>query len=743
VKRFSIASLSLFFALAAVASTLERTGRLVAVVRDSIKGDTCRQLRHHGQLREAQACFAALTQAPDALDRAEGYRGVGRYDEANEEFRTALREQPKSSLVRVEWGRMYLDHYQPGDAAKLFEEALEIDQNDAHAYLGLARVAAESYDKRAVDLANQAIRLDPKYAEAHEFLAYLALEDGNPDRAEAEAQQALNLSNEALDGMAVLASIDWLNSKPESPWIDRILKINPAYGEAYATGAHFFEINRRYQEAIAWYRKAIELNGALWAARSQLGVNLMRLGQETEARLQLERCYEAHYRNAETVNSLRLLDSLKDFETFKTPTTQLVLYKKEAALLRPYIEPELQRAIATYQRKYKMTLPGPVRLEVYPNHEDFAVRTLGLPGQGGLLGVTFGTVVTMDSPSARPPGDFNWASTMWHELSHVYVLTATHHLVPRWFTEGLAVHEEGAASPDWGDRMTPEIVTALQRKKLLPVLELDRGFLRPEYPNQVIVSYFEAGKMCDYIAQRWGNDALLGMIHSYADRKTTADAIQDNLHESAAAFDKDFQGWLNQKTGSTVQHFEDWKRGVKAGYEDLQHSKQDDAIREGLGILDYYPDYVGSDSDYELIVEAYIGKNDKTAAIEALEKYRDVGGTNVATLKRLARLEQEAGKSKQAETTLQKLNYVYPEDEEIHHRLGDILFQAGDAPGAVREYEAVLALQPADRAESHYELARALNAAHRTNEAKEEVLLALEAAPGFKPAQQLLLQLSQ
>src|ERR1700761_433258 len=705
--------------------------------------DTCRALRHRGQLREAQTCFAGLTQANGAFDRAEGYWGLGRYDEANEEFRAALKEQPKSALVHVEWGRMYLDHYQPGDAAKLFEEALEIDRNDAPAYLGLARVAAEAFDKKAVELANQAIRLDAKYAEAHEFLAYLALEDGNQNLAATEAQQAIGISSEALDGMAVLASIDWLNGNQRSEWLDRILKINPAYGEAYATGAHFFEINRRYDEAIAWYRKALELNGALWAARSQLGVNLMRLGMEVEAKQQLERCYEAHYRDAETVNSLRLLDSLKDYETFKTPTTQLVLNKKEAALLRPYIQPELERAIATYQRKYKMTLPGPVRLEVYPNHEDFVVRTLGLPGQGGLLGVTFGAVVAMDSPSARPPGEFTWASTMWHELSHVYVLTATHHLVPRWFTEGLAVHEEGAASPDWADRLTPEIVTALQQKKLLPVTELDRGFLRPEYPNQVIVSYFEAGKMCDYIVQRWGNDAILGMIHSYAVRKTTADAIQDNLHESAAAFDKDFQGWLDQKTENTVRHFDEWKKGMKVAYDDLQHGKQDEALRQELAIRDYYPDYVGGHNLYELTADFYLTKDDKPAAIRELETYRDTGGTDVGLLNKLASLEQEAGKSQQAEVTLRKLNYVYPEDEETHRRYGDILLQAGDAAGAVREYQAVVTLQPADRAESHYELARALNAAHRTNEAKDEVLTALEAAPGFKPAQQLLLQLSQ
>ena len=78
-------------------------------------------------------------------------------------------------------------------------------------------------------------------------------------------------------------------------------------------------------------------------------------------------------------------------------------------------------------------------------------------------------------------------------MSHVYILSATNHRVPRWFTEGLAVHEETEADPEWGDRVTPDILVAIKGKKLLPVAELDRGFIRPEYPNQVIVSYFQAG----------------------------------------------------------------------------------------------------------------------------------------------------------------------------------------------------------------------------------------------------------
>ncbi len=704
--------------------------------------DRCNGLRHHGQ-PEATACYSNLTRSGDSFLRAEGYLGLGQFDNANGEFRAAYKARPGSAQVKSEWGRLFFEHYQPSDAAKLFTEALETDPNYAPAYVGMARVFAQQYDKRAVDLAQEALKHDPKFTGAHELMAYLALEDNNRKLATEEAQQALNISSEALDGMAVLASIDWLSDKPQSDWMDRILKINPRYGEAYATGAHFLEINYRYEDAIAFSRKAIALNPELWAARSDLGVNLMRLGQQEEARLQLQRCYAAHYRSPETVNSLRLLDTLGDYQTFKTANSELQLNKKEAALLRPYLQPELQRAIATYQKKYKFALPGPARVEVYPNHDDFTVRTLGLPGQGGLLGVTFGLVVTMDSPSARAPGQFNWGSTMWHEMSHVYILTETHHLVPRWFTEGLAVHEEGAVAPDWGSRLTPEIVVALQKKQLLPVLQLDRGFVRPEFPSQVLVSYFEAGKICDFIAQKWGDEAILGIVHSYANRKSTADAIADNLHESPAAFDKEFAAWLDAQTGVTVKHFDEWKNGMKTAHASLSAGRNDEAIREGLALRDQYREYIGAGNVYELLAQAYTNKHDLPAAMAQLQRYRDEGGTQIDLLMKLAHLEADSGHNKDAETTLNKLNFIYPENDEIHGMLAKLSLSAGDTDTAVRESEALLALKPGDVVETHFQLAQALRAAHRLPEAKDQVVLALEAAPDYKPAQHLLLELSQ
>jgi tetratricopeptide (TPR) repeat protein len=436
--------------------------------------DECRGLRHHGKLAEAQTCYAKLAESSNPYLRAEGLWGIERYDDANAQFRDLIKQFPKNADYRVRWGHLFLERFNNEEANGLFNEALKIDPNNAQAYLGLAQVEAEGYSQEAVKSAQKAADLDPKLYQAHEQLAFLALEDDNENLAGQEADKALALSGEALDAMAIHLSIDFLHDKNDSPWADRIVKVNPAYGEAYSTAGHFYVINRRYIEGIQAYRKALEMNPRLWEARAQLGVNLMRLGEEAEARQQLEQCYNANYKSYETVNSLRLLDKYKDFVTFKTPTTILRLDKKEAELLRPYVESEMKRDIAAYNEKYQMTLKGPVQVEVYPDHEDFAVRTMGMPGLGA-LGVTFDSVVAMDSPSGRPPGSFHWASTLRHEMSHVYVLQATNNRVPRWFTEGLAVYEETAAAPDWGDRLDPEAIHAIQHKLLLPVAELDRG----------------------------------------------------------------------------------------------------------------------------------------------------------------------------------------------------------------------------------------------------------------------------
>lgn len=703
--------------------------------------DDCATLRKHGRNPEAHACYEALTRQRDPYLRAEGYWGIEMYQHANDQFRAAVAQSDSNALYRVRWGRLLHERFNNTDADNLFKEALARDPQNAQVYLGLALVSADGFDNSAIQWGAKALELDPKLVEAHELMASLALEDSDAAEAIKQADEAIQLSGDALDAMAIQAAVEILADRSPDTWFDRIHQVNPSYGEGYALVAHHLVLNRRYEEGVAYYRKAIEADPQLWSARSELGINLMRLGQEDEPRRQLEMCYDNGYRNEATVNSLRLLDSYKNFVTFKDETTILKLQKKEADLLYPYFDAVLKDAIATYEKKYKMKLPGPVQVEVYPDHEDFAVRTLGMPGLGA-LGVTFGEVVAMDSPSGRQPGDFNWASTLWHEMSHVFILTATNHRVPRWFTEGLAVHEETQASPEWGDRITPEILVAIRDKKLLPVAELDRGFVRPEYEAQVIVSYYQAGRICDYIQSRWGADKLLDMVHSFAKVETTADVIQQDLGLTPEEFDRQFLAWLDKDVGATAANFDKWRADLKELAALAKNHQNDDVIKEGQEVRDLYPDYVYGANAYEFLAEAYMAKGNKQEATAVLTSYEKRGGHDPATLKELASLEEETGNPKEAAATLDRINYIYPvNDEQLHRHLGDLWLAQNNYPGAIREYGAVVAMHPLDMASAQFNLAQAYFAAGQADKAKENVLQALETAPDYRPAQKLLLQL--
>ena len=703
----------------------------------------CWSLRKHGHSAEAQACFEHLTRSSEAYARAEGFWGLEEWEQANEQFRLATQSGNSDALYQVRWGMLLHERFNNREAADLFREALARDPSIARAYLGLAIVSADTFDGKATAYAAKAIELDPKLAAAHELMASLALQNDDHEAAVTEADKAIALEDDALDAMAVHAAVELFADHSPDVWFAKIAAINSSYGEAYALVANQLELHYRYEDAATYYRKAIAANPRLWSAHSALGIDLMRLGKEDEPFKELQLSYDNGYRDAATVNSLRLLDSYKNFETFRDDTTILKLKKTEASLLQPYMQAELHAVIATYDKKYHMKLPGPVQVEVYPDHEDFAVRTTGMPGLGA-LGVTFGEVVAMDSPSARKPGDFNWGATLWHEMSHVYVLTATNHRVPRWFTEGLAVHEEGDHSSEWANRLTPEVLIAIRDKKLLPLAKLDRGFVYPDYPSQVIVSYFQAGNICDFIKEKWGEEKLLAMIHSYAQLQTTPQVVQHDIGLTPEEFDKQYLSWIDKKYGDEAAHFDAWREKLKALVAASEQKQYDAVLAQGPEVLTMYPEYVEDANAYELLADAYKAKGDAKAEAAVLTAYEHEGGQEPAVLKRLATLEEAAGQQAEAAATLERVNYIYPvKDEELHRRLGDLLFAQKQYDGAIREYAALVASNPVDKAGAEFHLAQAYLAAGEKDKAADSVLAALEAAPGYRPAQKMLLELNQ
>jgi tetratricopeptide (TPR) repeat protein len=303
--------------------------------------------------------------------------------------------------------------------------------------------------------------------------------------------------------------------------------------------------------------------------------------------------------------------------------------------------------------------------------------------------------------------------------------------------------------PDWGDRITPDVITAIKEKKLLPLAQIDRGFVHPTYPGQVIVSYFQAGKICDYIAKRWGEKKLLDIAHEFAKNRPTVDVMKEQLGMETEAFDKDFLAEVEKETDVMVKNFSSWTKGLgelnKAAREATANpagANLDELIKKGRELEALYPDYIEAGNAYLAVAQACTAKGDKACALEEYSKYSAHSGRDATAIRALAKLLDEAGKKKEAAAALERLTFISPLDQELHPRLGELALATGDPARAVREFEVQLALKPIDMAGSHYNLARALKAQGQKEKAQEEAFNALEAAPDFKPAQKLLLELS-
>jgi predicted Zn-dependent protease len=110
-------------------------------------------------------------------------------------------------------------------------------------------------------------------------------------------------------------------------------------------------------------------------------------------------------------------------------------------------------------------------------------------------------------------------------------------------------------------------------------------------------------------------------------------------------------------------------------------------------------------------------------------------------LKRLATLRLEAGQKDEAREVLDQLVWIRPGDEALHSQLGDLWLEASQPSRALREFGALLASAPQDVVAAHYKMASAYHQLSDREHTREHLLLALEQAPGYRPAQKLLLEI--
>ncbi|HEX5735956.1 MAG TPA: tetratricopeptide repeat protein [Blastocatellia bacterium] len=683
-------------------------------------------------------------------------------------FKDALEADPTYIEAYISQGELYNEKYSYGDAASLFKDALKINSNSVAAHVGMAEsIRFESTDG-PVAAVERALAINPNHTGALALRAWLSLEADNHADASKAIDRALGVNPNSIEAISVRAAMFYLQAKKNEldQEIKRALAINPRAGELFDTLAHFSVITRRYADGVDFGRRAVDLSPRLWGARTQLGIQLMRIGRTAEGRVELERAFEGDPYNVWAKNTLDLLDSMREYqETIRGPFL-IKSAPSETGTLGPYAAELLEEVHKKLTTKYRFTPRAPISVEMFPNHEDFAVRSLGLPGLGA-LGVCFGQVITMDSPSARTPGEYNWGGTLWHEFTHVITLQITDHKIPRWFSEGLSVYEERRARPGWGGDWSLVTLKAYADNRFVKIDDLDAAFTRPRAPDQVPLAYFQASLVCEYIEEKHGFDAILRMLALYKEGARTPDVFQRALSTSTTDFDRAFGDYLRAKTkpwlealssalqpnpASEVQSKEvlmalvksrpnDFFAHLKLGTTLKSEGDADRAIEHLKRAAELFPFYGGEGNAYSQLAEIYEARGQKPEAAAMLQALTRADETNAEAFAKLARLRLATGDRAGAVEAIKQSFYINPFDAALHKLAGDVYLDQGNAAEAAKEYRVLVALDPPDKAQAHYDLARSLEAVGNRAEARREVLRSLEIAPGFEKAQELLLKL--
>jgi Tfp pilus assembly protein PilF len=740
------------------------------VVREPA-GDAALELallyRTIGRSGDAQPIFTAVyrqgtsSSDPASLLRAgRAAHALNRPREAKTFFLEAGRAGGDTAMIETAYGRLLLEKFNPAGALESFQAALTADPEWAPAIAGVARVFEDEDPPKAADAAAKAIAIDPDLADARLLLAGLHLDSDRDAEARAEIDKVLAFNPQQLEAHAMLAAMAYVKDDQATynREVAKTLEINPSYGEVYRLTGQHAASHYRFDEAAVLAEKALTLDPTSSRAAGDLGMHLLRTGDETGARRALDRAWRVDPYDVVTFNLLKMMDNLDQFTTVKEGDIILKMPRDEAAVLRDYAMPLAQDALKTLSSRYGFTPTGPILIEIFQKHDDFAVRNLGLPGMIGALGACFGRVVTMDSPTARDPGTFSWQATLWHELAHVVTLQMSKQRIPRWLTEGISVYEESVQRSEWGRDMETTFARAMDRGKVLKLKDLNAGFTRPD---TISLAYYEASLLVEHIVTTRGQPALRTLVTSYGEGIDTDTAMKRALNGTMEDLQGTFDKALEEKFGTMRRALHDSEKPVDATSLDALKAaaaaKPENYIAQlalgqalaaagdpsGYAPLQrasvLVPSAIGPESPHALMAALAEKLNDRARAIKEYEALIASDHTNVEAARRMFTVAEAAGDERAMTVAVARIVALDPFDATAHTGWGRLALKKRDAAAAMREFRAALQTGAADKAAAHCDLGESYLLGGLKADAKKEALAALEIAPSFERAQELLL----
>jgi tetratricopeptide (TPR) repeat protein len=702
---------------------------------------------------------------------------MGNFYDANSLFDEATRANPNNLEAHALWADLFLEKYNASDAERGYQEALEVNNRYVPALVGIARVVG---DERSLQ---RALAINPNSIPALETYAQLLMMNGREDEAMAYFTQVLALNPESLKTLSILAAQAALNERMDEydNYYEQVQAFSPGNAQFLGDIADAFGNNYRFTEAVAYARAALEADPEYWQGYTLLGNNLIRLGEEEEGKANLEIGFENDPFNVLTSNMLKVFDTLETYATLESEHFKVHMSERDADILWPYLEPLLEEAWDTLTEKYAYEPEGPILIEVFENSEDFAVRSVGLPDIGPLVGICFGKVVTLISPDTLTA---NWQEIVWHEFMHVITLQMTDNRMPRWLSEGISVWEEREGRPYWGRDQGLDLVRAADQGKLLPVADLNSGFSGARNNADLSFAYFQSYLVVDYIASQYGFDKLVELVKQYAFIKEDSERFSEVFAMDIGEFDAGFRGWIDQRVEeiNVYVHTEDvpdegeghghgirenssailaelynnaslkqhMRSRIEENPRDFQAYLQlgivlfkEEAFEEARSYLEtaheMLPSYTGYPSPALVLSQIHEREGNREMQLQWLEQLLENLQHDYGSAMILAEAALEAGNMERVSYYIDRALQVDPYRQDVHLLKARYADTINDTQLAVIEYEVLMKLEITDPVEARTNLAEAYLNNGQLSEAKQNVLYALEQAPSFQRAQQLLL----
>lgn len=443
-------------------------------------------------------------------------------------------------------GALLLEKYNRGEALAAFDKALTINPNAAEALVGKGQAALQKFEiQDAERFAERALKINPSLQEARNFRADVYLAVGNVAKAVSELERARQINPRDETTLGRIAACLFLQGKNDDlrNLVKEVEERDAKAGTFYLVLAEQLEERRRFDEAEKYYKKSAALWPMVPWARNSLGLLYMRLGREAEARPILDQAFQADNFNVRVANMLKVLRHLDKYETLKTPHFELRFDPKTDGHLARYVAKYLEEIHADLSGKFQYAPSEPILVEVFNNHEMFSGRTVALPDLH-TIGACTGRMVALVSPRGKEiKRPFNWARVLRHELVHIFNLEQTHFLVPHWFTEGLAVGNEGFPRPQQWNQLLLERVPA---GELMTLDTVDLGFIRPRSPLDWHMAYCQSQLYVEFMKQQYGPETVGAMLAAYREGLDTEAAIVRVCKVSKEAFEKGYREHLNE-----------------------------------------------------------------------------------------------------------------------------------------------------------------------------------------------------